>query len=47
MDEQDGLSALGVLGEWIWGDDLETIVCAQAFGHGKTLIFRFAQDSTR
>lgn len=47
MDEQDGLSALGVLGEWIWGDDLETIVFAQAFGHGKTLIFRFAHDSTQ
>ena len=47
MDEQDALSALGVLGEWIWGNDLETIVFAQAFGHGKTLIFRFAQDSNQ
>lgn len=45
MEEQDGLGALGVLGEWIWGNDLETIVYAQAFGHGKTLIFRFAQNS--
>ena len=24
--------------EWIWGNDLETIVFAQVFGHGKTLI---------
>ena len=47
MDEQDTLSALGVLGEWIWGNDLETIVYAQAFGHGKTLIFRFAQDNNQ
>ncbi|MCJ1422408.1 hypothetical protein MMC29_000288 [Sticta canariensis] len=45
MEEQDELRALGVSGEWIWGNDLETIVYAQAFGHGKTLIFRFAQDS--
>lgn len=45
MEEQDALRALGVWGEWIWGNDLETIVYAQAFGHGKTLIFRFAQDS--
>lgn len=45
MEEQDGLRALGVSGEWIWGNDLETIVYAQAFGHGKTFIFRFAQDS--
>ena len=45
MEEQDGLRALGVSGEWIWGNDLETIVYAQAFGHGKTLIFRIAHDS--
>ena len=41
MGEQDALKALGILGEWIWGNDLETIVFAQAFGHQKTLIFRF------
>jgi hypothetical protein len=37
--EQDVLKALGISGEWIWGNDLETIVFAQAFGHQKTLIF--------
>lgn len=26
MGEQDALKALGVLGEWIWGDDDETSV---------------------
>ncbi|KAM0805143.1 kinase-like domain-containing protein [Usnea florida] len=45
MGEHDALDALGVQGEWIWGDDLETIVFAQVFGHGKTLIFRFTLDS--
>ncbi|KAI9748037.1 MAG: hypothetical protein M4579_007326 [Chaenotheca gracillima] len=45
MGEQDALNALGVLGEWIWGNDLETIVFAQAFGHEKTLIFRFSRDN--
>lgn len=45
MGEQDTLESLGVLGEWIWGNDLETIVFAQAFGFGKTLIFRFTLDS--
>ena len=45
MGEQDTLQALGVSGEWIWGNDLETIVFAQAFGLGKTLIFRFTLDS--
>lgn len=47
MEEQDALKALGVLGEWIWGDDLETIVFAQAYGNEKTLIFRFATDNTQ
>ena len=45
MGESDILTALGVSGEWIWGNDLETIVFAQAFGYGKTLIFRFTLDS--
>ena len=45
MGEHDTLEALGVQGEWIWGNDLETIVFAQVFGHGKTLIFRFTLDS--
>lgn len=31
--EQDALKALGILGEWILGNDLETTVFAQAFGH--------------
>ena len=44
MGEHDTLEALGVQSEWIWGNDLETIVFAQVFGHGKTLIFRFTQD---
>lgn len=47
MEEQDALRALGVWGEWIWGNDIETIVFAQAFGCGKTLIFRFALDSNQ
>lgn len=41
------MKALGILGEWIWGNDLETIVFAQAFGHQKTLIFRFGLDHTQ
>ena len=45
MGEHDALEALGVSAEWIWGNDLETIVFAQAFGYGKTLIFRFTLDS--
>lgn len=45
MGDQDELNALGVTGEWIWGNDLETIVFAQAYGLGKTLIFRFTIDS--
>lgn len=47
MGEQDALNRLGVSGEWIWGNDLETIVFAQAFGHEKTLIFRFAIDTPK
>jgi hypothetical protein len=47
MGEQDALKALGISGEWIWGNDLETIVFAQAFGHQKTLIFRFGLDNTQ
>jgi len=47
MGEQDALKALGVTGEWIWGDDLETVVFAQAFGDQKTLIFRFRLDNTQ
>lgn len=47
MGEQNALEALGVLGEWIWGNDLETSVFAQAFGHEHTLIFRFALDDTQ
>ena len=45
MGEHDALEALGVSGEWIWGNDVETVVFAQAFGHGKTLIFQFMLDS--
>lgn len=45
MGEQDALRALDIWGEWIWGNDLETIVFAQAFGQQKTLIFRFALDN--
>lgn len=47
MGEQEALQALGGFGEWIWGDDAETTVFAQAFGEGKTLIFRFVVDNTR
>lgn len=47
MGEQHALETLGVSGEWIWGNDLETIVFAQAFGHDKTLIFRFALNIQR
>jgi hypothetical protein len=39
MGEQDVLKVFGVSGEWIWGNDLGTIVFAQAFEHEKTLIF--------
>ncbi|KAJ9137675.1 Protein kinase-like domain [Pleurostoma richardsiae] len=42
MSEQDELQALGVTGEWIWGDDARTAVFAQAFGNGRILIFRFS-----
>ena len=41
MGEQDALNALGVSGDTIWGDDLEKIVFAHAYGHEKTLVFRF------
>ncbi|CAG8961774.1 hypothetical protein HYFRA_00006317 [Hymenoscyphus fraxineus] len=41
MGDQDELNALDVSGEWIWGNDLEMIVYAQAYGQGQTLIFRF------
>ena len=47
MGEQHGLEALGVFGEWIWGDDAEKAVFAQAFGDSKTLIFRFVVDDTQ
>lgn len=47
MGEQHALETLGVLGECIWGNNLETIVFAQAFGHDKTLIFRFALNTQR
>ncbi|KFY49726.1 hypothetical protein V495_00485 [Pseudogymnoascus sp. VKM F-4514 (FW-929)] len=47
MGEQDALQALSGIGEWIWGDDLETTVFAQAYGNDKTLIFRFTIDKTR
>lgn len=46
MVEQEALQALGGFGEWIWGDDAETTLFAQAFGDGKTLIFRFVVDQT-
>ena len=44
MSEQDKLQVLGITGEWIWGDDAETTVFAQAFGKGKMVIFRFSLD---
>lgn len=44
MEEQYELSRLGITGEWIWGDDAETAVYAQAFGMSKILIFRFSHD---
>lgn len=44
MSEKEHLTSLGVEGEWIWGDDAETIVFAQAYGMSKTLIFRFSLD---
>ncbi|KYK59811.1 Protein kinase-like protein [Drechmeria coniospora] len=47
MYEDDALNKLGVVGEWIWGDDEETAVFAQAYGHGRTLIFQFASDQGR
>ncbi|KAI1076824.1 kinase-like domain-containing protein [Whalleya microplaca] len=47
MSEQAALTVLGVSGEWIWGDDNETAVFAQAFGHGKTLIFQFTLDNSQ
>ncbi|EPE34282.1 Protein kinase-like (PK-like) [Glarea lozoyensis ATCC 20868] len=45
MGEQNSLQSAGVTGEWIWGDDLETVVFAQAYGHGRTIIFRFKFDN--
>lgn len=44
MLEQKDLQSLGVTGEWLWGDDAETVVFAQSFGMSKTLIFRFSLD---
>lgn len=41
MGENDSLANIGVTGEWIWGDDAETTVYAQAYGDNRTLIFRF------
>jgi hypothetical protein len=38
---------LSISDEWIWGNDLETIAFAQAFGHQKILIFRFGLDNTQ
>jgi hypothetical protein len=45
MEEQMSLRSSGVTGEWIWGDDLETVVFAQAYGNGRTIIFRFRLDN--
>jgi hypothetical protein len=47
MYENDPLNKLGVIGEWIWGDDKENVVFAQAHGHGRTLIFQFKSDESR
>ncbi|OBT74015.1 hypothetical protein VF21_06021 [Pseudogymnoascus sp. 05NY08] len=47
MGGQEALQALGGFGEWTWGDDAETTVFAQAFGGGKTSIFRFVVDNTQ
>lgn len=33
--------------EWIWGDDDETTVYAQAYGSGHTIIFSFKLDATK
>ncbi|ATY61772.1 kinase-like domain [Cordyceps militaris] len=44
--EQLSLASLGVVGEWIWGDDAETTVFAQAFGINRTIIFRFIADNS-
>ncbi|KAF2455120.1 hypothetical protein BDY21DRAFT_416410 [Lineolata rhizophorae] len=44
MSEQDGLQALGITGEWIWGDNAGTIAFAQAFGKDRTIIFRLSLD---
>lgn len=37
---------IGVKGEWIWGDDNESLVFAQAFGNSRTLIFQFEADES-
>lgn len=47
MAEAAALNSLGVQVESIWGNDIETIVFAQAYGHEKTLIFRFTLDVTQ
>lgn len=47
MSEQPQLEQLGVIGEWVWGDDDETVVFAQAFSADRTLLFQFTLDDTR
>lgn len=44
MKENEPLTKIGVVGEWIWGDDAETTIFAQAYGDNRTCIFRFKSD---
>lgn len=36
MGDQDALERLGVTGEWVWGDDEETIVLHNKFRDRET-----------
>lgn len=47
MYKDDRLARLGAISEWIWGDDNESVVFAQVYGHGHSLIFRFTADEER
>ncbi|KAF2763492.1 hypothetical protein EJ05DRAFT_41201 [Pseudovirgaria hyperparasitica] len=44
--ENAALQTLGVVGQWIWGDDEEDVVFAQAYGHERTLTFRLTRDTS-
>lgn len=39
--DQNALTSLGVACEWVWGNQARTAVFAQAYGMGRTMIFRF------